>query len=118
VTAHMSTSLSQIGTPALIALGVVGLLELAAIAWGVYDIWGGRGAKSQPWLWTVVVIVLNWIGVIVYIAAGRRPAMGRSGEQRPKGPGRPEGADPAELDPERSRRADDALDVLYGRKKE
>lgn len=112
MTAHLSTGISQIGTPALIAIGVVGLLELAAVVWGVYDIWAGRKAKSQPGLWTAVIIVLNWIGVIIYVAAGRRPALGSPGGQ---GPG---GTDAEDLDPDRSRRADDALNVLYGSKKE
>ncbi len=111
--ADSSIGLSDLGTPALIALGVVGLVEVAFIIWGLYDIWAGRKAKSQPWLWTIVVIVLNWIGVVVYLAAGRRPAAPRPTDHTPDG-----GPARGEDDEARSRRAEDAVDTLYGGKQE
>jgi hypothetical protein len=108
-----SVGLGQVGTGALIALGAVAAIELAAIIWALIDIWAKRRAKSQPWLWTIVVIVLNWIGVIIYAAAGRRPGVMRPPE-RPQDPGHPNAQD----EQARSRRAQDAVNTLYGQEKQ
>jgi type VI protein secretion system component VasK len=108
-----STGLSHAGAPALIVLGIVFLIELAILVWGLYDIWARRRARSQPWLWTALLVVLNWIGLIVYLAAGRRPKETRRSDG-PQDGARP----PAEDEEMRARHAENAIDTLYGGKKE
>jgi Phospholipase_D-nuclease N-terminal len=73
-----------LSTGVIVALGLLGLLQLGLMVWAVLDIvqrpavlWG------QKWIWLVIVIVFSMIGPIVYFAVGRAqpPVPEPQGEQ-------------------------------------
>jgi hypothetical protein len=54
---------------------------------------------GRKWLWAVIIMLVNWIGAIVFLVAGRKPAP--VAEVRPSAPA--------------ATRAADAADLLYGK---
>lgn len=59
---------------------------------------------QKRWPWVVIILFVNLIGAIVFLAAGRKPATAADPLTT---------ASPAQLAPPR-KRADRAMDVLYG----
>jgi hypothetical protein len=104
MTSHVATSLVAAGphvhlpTGALVAVLLIGALQLALFLTAIIHLVRHPRPQLLPlWAWIVLILVLNLIGSILYLAVGR---------QRPAPP--PEPLEPAG---DRGRRA---VDVLYG----
>ena len=47
------------------------LLELGLIIFSLVDLVGRERTKSPKWVWALVIILVNFIGPIVYLVIGR-----------------------------------------------
>lgn len=98
------TSLSDLPTGVLIAIGLLALVQIAVEVWAIVKLLqtpDDRLVFGKKWPWLVIILFVNLIGAIVFLVAGRKPAPATD----PLGQGA--GA-PAE------NRAARAADVLYG----
>lgn len=96
----MSPDLSSLPTGVFIILGVVLLIELALIVIALVDLVRRpleQVTLGNKWVWVAIIVLVNLIGPILYLAIGRKPAA-------PSG-----GAGPAEPGS-----ATDIADRLYG----
>lgn len=98
----MKTDLSALPIGLLIGLGVVLVIELVLDVIALVDLYRrpiDRVALGNKWIWVVIIILVNLLGAILYLAIGRKPGA----------PGRdlPSGQAPAG-------RATDVADRLYG----
>ena len=87
---------------AWIALVVVVLAQLAFELYALIDMLR-RPSESltlggRKWLWAIIIVFVNWVGAILYLAIGRKPAAATDAAP----------ASPA------SDRAGAAVDALYG----
>lgn len=48
------------------------VISLAILVWSVYDIWTSKLDQGKKILWTVVCILLSFIGTLIYVFAGRK----------------------------------------------
>jgi len=100
-----STAVNHLSTSLLIALVILGVVELALIVFALVSLVKRPMAGVRfhtKWPWAVLIVVVGWIGPIVYFAAGRVDIpVNRDGT-----PGTATTA----------RRGEDAADVLYGPK--
>ena len=61
----------------LVVVGVIGLVQLTLDVIALVDLVRRpleRGALGNKWVWVAVILLVNVIGAIVYLAVGRRPA--------------------------------------------
>lgn len=85
----------------LVALGVAAVVQYAITIWALVDLWRTpveRVQTGKKWVWVLIILLVNLIGAIVYLAAGKKPALVADDPAR-------EGV---------SHRASGAVDVLYG----
>lgn len=88
-------------------LAVVAVLAAAQIA---FELWALLDMLRRPadrltlggrkWLWAIIILGVSWIGAIVYLATGRKPAPAT--ETAPTAPA--------------SERSSAAMDSLYGKR--
>ena len=95
--------MSDLSVPALIALGLLIVVEVALYLVALVDL-ARRPADqvvgSNKWLWLAVILFVSILGAILYLAIGRRPAAAAEG---------PTPAGPQAVRPE------DVADALYGK---
>jgi hypothetical protein len=63
--------------PVMAGLGVLLVIELGLMIWGVVD-WSKRPAeliRGNRILWLLVILLLNIVGPILYLTVGRLPAV-------------------------------------------
>ena len=86
---------------ALVALIVLGVVELGLVVYCIVDIVRRPAVLGgHKWLWIVLVLVFNLVGSIVYLAVGRE---------------QPAAAEPARAgDLDARSRTESAADLLYG----
>jgi len=92
-------SLTALGPAALAGLGVILLIELGLLAWGVID-WAKRPpeqVRGNRVLWLVLMVLVNIIGPVLYLTIGRLPKT----EDAPFTPAAPD-------------ETSSAVDALYG----
>lgn len=68
--------LDSLSTPMLVVIGLFVLLQLSLEVYAVIDIIrrpSERITGGNKWLWLAVVLLVNMIGAIVYLAVGRKP---------------------------------------------
>jgi hypothetical protein len=85
----MKTDLSALPTGVLVVLGVVLLIELALDVIALADLYRrplDQVALGNKWVWVAIIILVNLIGPILYLAIGRKPAV-PSGGAAPARPG-------------------------------
>lgn len=95
--------LTALPTPVLIALGILVVVQLSLEIYAIIDIIkrpADRITGGNKALWIVLVVFVNLVGAIVYLAVGRQAA-----------PAADDGAAPASGDA-----AARAVDTLYGTK--
>lgn len=51
---------------------LVYIIYLVALVWSIYDIWNSAMDQGKKVLWTVVCILLGFIGTLIYVLAGRK----------------------------------------------
>lgn len=92
--------LSAVPASILIVLGVLLVVEVALDIIALVDLYRRpreRVVGENKWIWLVVIILVNLLGAIIYLAVGRKPAPARDATMRPS-----------------SARAGDIVDSLYG----
>ena len=76
----MNTNVPLESMPAwmLVVGGVIVLAQLGFEIYALVDMFKRPpeqlGLGGRKWLWAVIILGINWIGAIVYLAAGRKPA--------------------------------------------
>jgi hypothetical protein len=98
----MDAILSAVPAWGLVALGVLVVIETALDVIALVDLY--RRPTSQvvfanKWIWLAIVLLVNTLGAIIYLAAARKPAVG------------PDDAPPPAS---KSLRTDNIADTLYG----
>ena len=87
---------------ALVVLGIVALAQLGFEIYALVDMLKRPSDQlalgGRKWLWAIIILLINWVGAIVYLVAGRKPALA---------------VDVAPTGPVASRAAS-AADALYG----
>ncbi|MHB9003904.1 MAG: PLD nuclease N-terminal domain-containing protein [Coriobacteriia bacterium] len=102
---ELTTALEGLSTPMLAMLAVLVLVQIGLEVYAVIDIIRrpvDRITGGNKLLWIVVVLFINMIGAIIYLAVGRKPTPAR---------------DVASEAPA-TQRASDAADILYGRRED
>lgn len=61
-----------------IALAVVGVAQLAFELYALLDMLRRPEAEltlgGRKWLWAIIILLVNWVGAILYLVVGRKPA--------------------------------------------
>lgn len=73
----MGTTLADLPTGALVAIGVLGVVQLVLDVVAIVDLVRrptDRVAGGNKWIWVAVILLVNTIGAIVYLAVGRKAA--------------------------------------------
>jgi hypothetical protein len=86
----------------LVAGGLLVVIQLTVEVWALVDMLRRPSDQltlgGRKWLWAIIIVFINFIGAIIYFAAGRKPAAA---------------VDLASAAPV-AQRADAAVDALYG----
>jgi hypothetical protein len=72
----MDAILSGIPVWALVALGVVVVVQLTLDVIALLDLYRRPSEQvvfGNKWIWVAIVLLVNTIGAIIYLVAGRRP---------------------------------------------
>lgn len=99
----MSLSLSDFPVWALILLGVLALVSITLQVIALIDLYRRPTEQvvfANKWIWVAVVLLVNTIGPVIYLAAGRKPAIIDTQTSKPASP---------------SVRSENIADALYGR---
>lgn len=73
----MITDLSALPTGVLLALGILVFAALVLDAIALIDLYrrpAGLIAFGNKWIWLVLILVLNVLGPVLYLVAGRKAA--------------------------------------------
>lgn len=94
--------LDGLPTWVLVAGGLLAVAQISFEVWALVDMLRRPSDQltlgGRKWLWAIIILFINFIGAIIYFAAGRKPAAA---------------VDPAPAAPV-AQRADAAVDALYG----
>ena len=88
---------------ALAALGALAVVQITLDVVSIVDLArrpAERLAFTNKWVWLAIILLVNTVGAIVYLVAGRKPAA--TADARPGSPA--------------AVRAADAADLLYGKR--
>lgn len=72
-----------------VILGVVLIAELALLVVAVVDLVRRpreRVTFGNKWVWAAIIVLVNLIGPILYLAIGRQPAPATAAQQQPTAP--------------------------------
>lgn len=73
----MNTNLPAIPVWAVVALGVLAVVQITLDVIALVDLYR-RPVKQvvfgNKWIWVVIVLLVNTLGAIIYLVAGRKPA--------------------------------------------
>jgi hypothetical protein len=95
-------TLRALPMPVLAGLGALLLVQVALDVIALLDLYrrpADQVATGKKWLWVVIIVFVNTIGAILYLAIGRKPAV--AVDVRPSVPS--------------SKNASEAADLLYGK---
>lgn len=93
-------NLSTAPVSVLVVLGIVVVVELGLDIFALVDLYRRPTAQvvgENKWLWLAVIVLVNLLGAIIYLAVGRNPAPARDAALRSS-----------------SERTRDIVDSLYG----
>jgi hypothetical protein len=98
----MDVSLSAIPVWGLVALAVLVVAQITLDVIALVDLYRrpvGQVVFDNKWIWLAIILLVNTIGAIIYLVAGRKPAVltDASAPAKPKSVG-----------------SDDIADILYG----
>ena len=74
----MNTDLSTLPVGVLVALGVLVAAQLSLDVIALIDLYrrpAARVVSGNKWIWLAIVLLVNTFGAIIYLVAGRRPAV-------------------------------------------
>ncbi len=98
----MNVSLSELPVWALVALGVLAVASITLQVFALLDLYRRPTEQvvlANKWIWVAVVLLANTVGAVIYLAAGRKPAIIDTQTARPAS---------------RSARSESIADALYG----
>lgn len=78
----MRNDLSALPVGVLIALGVLLLIELTLDVIALVDLYRrpiDRVALGNKWIWVAIIVLVQLVGAILYLAIGRKPAIPDAG---------------------------------------
>jgi hypothetical protein len=85
-----------------VAIAVIATAQLALEVYALLDMVRRPPAEltlgGRKWLWAIIILFVNWVGAILYLAVGRKPAI--AAESAPAVPA--------------AERSGAAVDALYG----
>jgi NADH:ubiquinone oxidoreductase subunit 6 (subunit J) len=98
----MNVDLAAVPIWLLVLVALLAVAEIALDVVALLDLY--RRPREQvvlgnKWFWVVIIVLVNILGAIVYLAAGRQPAASPEGATPPRSP---------------SARTEDIADSLYG----
>jgi NADH:ubiquinone oxidoreductase subunit 6 (subunit J) len=99
----VNPQLADLPTGVLVALVVVGIIQLTLDVIALVDLYRrpvDRVALGNKWVWVAIILLVNLLGAIIYLAAARKPAP----------------ATPVQLAPPSTSRSEGIADSLYGRR--
>jgi hypothetical protein len=73
----MNPDLSMLPAGALVVLGVVLVIEITLDVIALVDLYRrplDRVALGNKWVWVAIILLVNLVGAILYLAIGRKPA--------------------------------------------
>ena len=47
------------------------LVQIALIVIALWDLWKREATRGPKWLWVLVILMVNFIGPIIYLVVGR-----------------------------------------------
>jgi uncharacterized membrane protein len=74
---QLSARLSDLSPALLVVLAVIALLELALDIVALVHLYrtpGDQVVGGNKWIWVVIILVINLIGPVLYLAIGHKPA--------------------------------------------
>jgi Phospholipase_D-nuclease N-terminal len=102
----MNPQLADLPTGVLVAIVIAGLLQVTLDVIAFVDLYRRpveRVTLGNKWVWVAIILFVNLLGAILYLAVGRRPAPAAEVPQAPW--------------PTRAR-AEGVVESLYGRRDE
>jgi 4-amino-4-deoxy-L-arabinose transferase-like glycosyltransferase len=73
-----AASLSTLPTAVLVGLAALVVVELALDVVALVDLYrrpSERVVGENKWLWVAIIVLVSLFGAIIYLAAGRKPAL-------------------------------------------
>ena len=73
----VNTSLDVVSGWVLVAVGVLAVVQISLDVIALLDRYRrppAQGVFGKQWIWVWIVLLVNLIGAILYLAAGRQPA--------------------------------------------
>jgi hypothetical protein len=73
----MHVSLMSLPVGLLVALGVLAVVEITLDVVALVDLYRRPAARvvfGNKWIWVAIIILVNIVGAILYLAIGRKPA--------------------------------------------
>jgi 4-amino-4-deoxy-L-arabinose transferase-like glycosyltransferase len=74
---ELATSLSALPSPVLVVLGAVALIQIGLDVFALVDLYRrpvALVALGNKWIWVAIILLVNFLGAILYLAIGRQPA--------------------------------------------
>ena len=74
----MSVSLSEFPVWVVVAVGVLALASIILAVIALLDLYRRPTEQvvlANKWIWVAIVLLVNPVGAIIYLAAGRKPAI-------------------------------------------
>lgn len=75
-----------IPVPILVIVVVLGLLEIGLAIFALVDLYRrptDRVALANKWIWMAIILLVNLVGPILYLAIARKPAVQSEGPAAP-----------------------------------
>jgi Phospholipase_D-nuclease N-terminal/Family of unknown function (DUF5652) len=47
------------------------LVQIALVIIALWDLWKRKATRGPKWLWVLVILLVNFIGPIIYLVVGR-----------------------------------------------
>lgn len=47
------------------------ILQLGLMVWALLDLWKRERTKGPKWLWAAIILLVNFIGPLLYFVLGR-----------------------------------------------
>jgi NADH:ubiquinone oxidoreductase subunit 6 (subunit J) len=73
----MNPDLSTIPVGVLVALGVLAVVQITLDVIALVDLYRRpveRVVLGNKWIWVAIILLVNTLGAIIYLVAGRKPA--------------------------------------------
>lgn len=82
----LSAVFGSMPVPILVILVVLALLEIGLDVFALVDLYRrptDRVALANKWIWVAIILLVNLVGPILYLAIARKPAIERDGAAAP-----------------------------------